>query len=101
MCDNPSLVKFEITEKEDSVELGLKNEPIYKLKISTNELEWLCYGTARELDSIKCILKDSILVCSTKIREKQIVDELNNEKEKLRKEKMLKDLAKKIAQPCK
>ena len=78
-----------------------KTDPIFKLTVSTNELEWLYYGTAREIDSIKCILKDSILICSVRVREVENARIIAEEKEKRDLEMKLEALAKKVGETCK
>jgi len=78
-----------------------KTDPIFKLNVSTNELEWLYYGTAREIDSIKCILKDSILICSARVREVENARIIAEEKEKRDLEMKLEALAKKVGETCK
>lgn len=138
--NNPNVVKFEVSEKDNSSKKfpydvqnyeyqlhetytikvgdgvfrtnediiyeklkrwGSKTDPIFKLKVSTNELEWLYYGTAREIDSIKCILKDSILICSARVREVENARKIAEEKEKRDLEMKLEDLAKKVGETCK
>ena len=80
-----------------------EEDPIYKLNVSTDELNWYYYGTARELDSIKCILKNRIIHYTIKAKEKRIKDEekrIKDEKIKADNKMKLKNLANKIGKTC-